>query len=146
MARTLTVGSLPSRMVSTDFARTPDGHRLEVAAEMDAPPERLWELLTHTSQWPEWGPLLSDAVCDVDEIATGVTGVLETTFGLSLPFRITSCLDHRWTWDLYGVTATGHRVEPLGDGGCRVVFEVPLVAMGYSPICAVALQELENLA
>lgn len=132
-------------MVSTDLARTADGHRLEVAAEIDAPAERLWELLAHTSKWPEWGPMVSDVKCDVDEIATGVTGTLETTFGLDLPFRITSCLDYRWTWDIYGITATGHRVEPL-NGSSRVVFEVPLLAAGYSPICAVALQELEEVA
>lgn len=132
-------------MVTTTVARTPDGYRLEVGAEIDAPAERLWELLTHTTRWPEWGPLVADVVCDVDQIGTGTTGTLETTFGLDVPFRITSCLDFRWTWEVFGITATGHRVEPL-DGHCRVVFEVPLLAAGYAPICAVALDELAERA
>lgn len=128
-------------MVTTNVGRTPDGFRLEVAEEMDAPAERLWHLLTDTDRWPEWGPLVAAVVTDDRQIRTGTTGTLETTFGVGLPFEVTSCLDFRWTWEIAGVTATGHRVEPL-DGRCRVVFEVPMLAAGYAPICAVALREL----
>lgn len=142
---TLVVGHDDAHMVTTSLGRTADGHRLEVATEIDAPAADLWDLLTRTSRWPEWGPLVTDVSCDVDRIGTGTTGTLKTTFGLDVPFRITSCLDFRWTWDLFGITATGHRVEPLNDHS-RVVFEVPLLAAGYSPVCAVALEELAELA
>ncbi len=128
-------------MVTTQFGRTPEGSRLEVAEEFDAPAERLWELLTDTGEWAEWGPLVAGVVCSDDPIREGTTGTLETTFGVGLPFEVTSCEEYRWTWEISGITATGHRVEPL-DGGCRVVFEVPLLAAGYSPVCAVALGEL----
>jgi hypothetical protein len=132
-----------SAMVTTTLGRTPDGRRVEVAEEIDAPAERLWDLLTDTRRWPEWGPMVSGVVCDDRRIRTGTTGTVETAVGVDLPFEVTSCVGFRWTWAVAGIDATGHRVEPL-NGRCRVVFEVPLPAAGYAPVCAVALGNLKE--
>lgn len=132
-------------MVTTSIGRTPEGLRLEVAEEVDAPAERLWDLLTDTDEWPEWGPLVAGVVSDDRRIRTGTTGTVATSFGVDLPFEVASCVGFRWTWEIAGITATGHRVEPL-DGNCRVVFEVPMVAAGYAPVCVVALRDLAERA
>lgn len=138
------VGTVRSTMVTTNLGRTPDGRRLEVSEEIDAPAERLWDLLTDTDQWAEWGPLLSSVECDDSQIRTGTTGTLNTSFGVSLPFEVTSCVTFRWTWKIAGIGATGHRVEPL-NGHSRVVFEVPLLAGGYAPVCGIALTNLAEV-
>jgi hypothetical protein len=44
------------------------------------------------------------------------------------------------------IPATGHRVEPVDGDRCRVVFEVPLPAAGYVPICRRALDRIAKLA
>ncbi len=140
------VAAVAFGMVTTRFGRTPDGRRLEVAGEFDAPADLLWELLTDTTEWAEWGPMVEAVLCADRRIQAGTTGELETSFGVGLPFQITTCEEYRWTWKIAGISATGHRVEELDDGGCRVVFEVPLLAAGYSPVCAVALQNLKEIA
>ncbi|WP_276301756.1 SRPBCC family protein [Halorussus lipolyticus] len=133
-------------MVTMRFGRTPDGRRLEVSEEFAASAGLLWNLLTDTTRWPEWGPSVEEVRCPDRRIRAGTTGEVETTFGVGLLFRITTCEDRRWTWKVAGITATGHRVEEVADGGCRVVFEVPLLAAGYSPVCAVALRNLKEMS
>jgi hypothetical protein len=51
---------------------------------------------------------------------------------------------HRWVWRVAGIPATGHRVEPVA-AGCRVVFEVPLPALGYAAVCRIALGRIARL-
>ncbi|MFB6084689.1 MAG: SRPBCC family protein [Halorientalis sp.] len=130
--------------VTVDVERTPDGRRLRVAREIDAPAEVLWDFLTDTDRWPEWGPSVRAVDCDARRISAGTTGHVETVGGLRVPFEITSCRDRRWTWRVARILVTGHRVE--GERPCRVVFELPLLAGGYAPVCARALQELARLA
>jgi uncharacterized protein YndB with AHSA1/START domain len=142
---TLTLGVVGHRMVTTRLGRTPDGRRFEVADEIDAPAERLWELLTDTERWPEWGPWVEDVESDDRWIRTGTTGTVETAVGVRVPFEVTSCVNFRWTWEIAGVPATGHRVEPL-NGHSRVVFEVPLFGAGSSPLCGIALRNLAEVA
>jgi hypothetical protein len=66
--------------------------------------------------------------------------------GVWVPFTVTSCVDRRWTWSVARVPATGHRVESLAADRCRAVFEVPVVAAAYVPICGRALRRLDRLA
>jgi hypothetical protein len=62
-----------------------------------------------------------------------------------LPFAISTFEPGaRWSWRVAGVPATGHRVEPTSDG-CRIVFEVPIVAAPYAAVCRVALRRLARL-
>jgi hypothetical protein len=130
--------------VRVGIERTPDGRRLCVSREIDAPADVLWDFLTDTERGPAWGPSVRAVDCDTRQIAAGTTGRVETVGGLWVPFEITSCRDGRWTWRVAKIPATGHRVE--GDRPCRVVFEIPVLAGGYAPVCARALQDLARLA
>ncbi|WP_299263500.1 SRPBCC family protein [Halorientalis sp.] len=130
--------------VTAGIERTPDGRRLCVARELDAPAAVLWDFLTDTERWPEWGPSVRAVDCESRQIATGTTGRVETVGGLQVPFEITSCRNRRWTWRVGKIPATGHRVE--GERPCRVVFEIPLLASGYAPMCARALKDLARLS
>ena len=145
------------------LSRTPDGMRVEVAREVDAPADALWPLLRDTTRWPEWGPSVRAVDCDVRYVERGTTGrvQLDAPGGPWARFRVTTCADYRWTWSVSPpltdafrnvlslaptVPATGHRVEPLDEERCRVVFEVPPLGAGYAVVCRRALATLERLA
>jgi hypothetical protein len=120
---------------------------VDVAAVVPAPPSAAWRLLTDTRTWPTWGPTIAAVEVSGDEpiIGPGAHGTVRTVGGLTLPFRITHVEDGvRWTWRVAGVPATGHRVEPHPDG-CRVVFEVPLLAAPYVAVCRLALRRIRRL-
>lgn len=129
--------------------RTPDGHKIVVAREVSASQERGWELLTDTERWPEWGPSVRAVDCDDQFIEPDSTGRVRVPGGLWVPFRITGCEPYRWTWRVAGIPATGHRVDPPAEGvpeeRCRVVFELPVLAVGYVPVCIRALDRIESI-
>lgn len=122
---------------------------IDVAAVMPAEPAAAWRLLTDTRTWPAWGPSIRAVTLDSPDddpvIALGTTGTVRTVVGMNLPFRILE-VDPvaRWTWRVAGVPATGHRVEPHPEG-CRIIFEVPMLATPYAAVCRVALRRIERL-
>ncbi len=122
---------------------TPDGRRIEVAREIQAPADRAWSLLIDTDRWPEWGPSVRSVETAGREISVGSSGTIETALGIEAPFEIVSCEPYRWTWRVAGIPATGHRIEERGPDRCQVVFEVPLLAAGYVPVCRRALSRIE---
>lgn len=127
--------------------RTPDGRRLVVARELDAPAADAWDVLVETHTWPEWGPSVA-AVRGPDRIGPGATGEVQIAgVGVWVPFAVTSfdADAMRWTWAVARVPATGHRVDAVGAGRCRVAFEVPLVAAGYGVVCRRALANVARL-
>lgn len=117
------------------------GRVLEVNRRIDASPEEAWDVLVDTRHWPEWGPSIHRVECSDRRIRTGSTGRLWTVGGLELPFEVTTCDDRHWSWEVAGVSATGHRVEETA-GGCRVIFELPVLAAGYVPVCLLALSRI----
>jgi hypothetical protein len=127
-----------------DIERTSDGRRLVVAREVAAPRDRAWELLTDTERWPEWGPSVRAVDCPSRFIQSGTRGRVQLPLGVWLPFEITACEDYRWTWRVARVPATGHRVDDAPDG-CRVCFELPVLATGYAPVCQRALGTITGL-
>lgn len=127
------------------FARTPDGRRLEVTRRIAADPDRVWSVFTDTELWPEWGPSVTAVECADRFVREGSTGRVRTPVGLWLPFTVRTCTDRRWTWEVAGVPATGHRVEAVGDGSLAA-FELPPLAAGYAPVCQRALGRIESLA
>lgn len=142
--------------MNATIERTPDGRRLLVSRSIDAPADIVWSILTDTERWPEWGPSIAAVDCPDRVIQEESRGYVETVgpgallpslpnSGLRVPFRVTSCADHRWTWRVAGVPATGHRVESLGEN-CRAAFEIPLPAAAYSPVCRRALVSIARLA
>jgi hypothetical protein len=118
---------------------------LDVAASFDAPASAAWKLLTDTRAWPRWGPTITAVDTVPPVIEAGSRGRLRTPVGLWLPFAITAFEPGaRWSWRVAGVPATGHRVEAT-PGGCRIVFEVPIVTAPYAAVCRVALRRLGEL-
>ena len=121
--------------------RTLKVHRF-VAAE----PATVWELLSTTSSWSEWGPSVSDVEPADAELSLGMRGRVRTPYGLWLPFRITHYdAPHSWAWSVLGIPATRHIVGEA-PGGCCVSFEVPAPAVTYLIVCLVALKRIAALA
>ncbi len=122
---------------------------LRVTRRIHAPPERLWELLTHPERWPEWGPSLIRASSTNTPIKLGSRGSVQLAlFPVSMPFVITEYTHLRsWTWKVAGLRATTHTLEPLDEALCEVGFGVPSALHApYLVICRQALKKLEHLA
>ena len=121
--------------------------RLWVTADIDAPAERLWDLLTDLDAWPQWGPSVRAATIDAPALACGARGTVTTAVGVEVPFEVTRYEPgQHWAWRVAGVPATDHVVEPLGADRCRVGFGVPWPAAAYLAVCRAALSRLENMA
>jgi uncharacterized protein YndB with AHSA1/START domain len=119
---------------------------LEVGAHIDAPVSRVWRLMTDTQTWTHWGPSLTDVDSPERFIRAGLTGRIRTLFGIWAPFIIdTFEPEHYWDWRVGGVRATGHRVNPRGPNRCRLTFTVPIWAVGYTVVCRVALNRINQL-
>lgn len=103
-------------------------------------------MLTETRYWPLWGPSVH-AVDPADAaIAAGSTGRVLTAAGLWLDYEITGFEAHRfWTWRVAGIAATGHRLDDE-NSHIRVVFELPLWAIAYWPVCRIAAIRIARLA
>ncbi|MFC6722211.1 SRPBCC family protein [Halobacteriaceae archaeon SHR40] len=137
-------------MPRPSVARTRDGYRLEISRDIDAEPIAAWELLVEPRRWPEWGPSVRAVDCDDDRIQAGSTGRVRLPGGLWLPFEIEAYTElageqpGHWRWRVAKIPATGHRVESSGVK-TRVVFEIPLAAAGYAPVCHRALDRIESI-
>jgi hypothetical protein len=143
--------------MSPEIERTPDGHRFVVSRSVAAPAEVAWRVLTDTERWPEWGPSVAAVECADRFVTAGSRGYVRPpgpgsllgrgsgSMGPRIPFRIVDCENHRWTWRVAGIPATGHRVEEEGET-CRVAIEVPMLAVGYVPVCRRALGEIARIA
>lgn len=120
---------------------------MDVARIIAAPATTLWALLAQPHRWPEWGPSVRDVECSDDEIRVGTHGRIRTPIGLWLPFSITAVEPgHTWHWRVAGLTATGHRIEPVDDHHARVVFEIPPWGLPYAIVCRAALRNLARRA
>lgn len=118
---------------------------IDVARDLAVPPAAAWGVLTDTRTWPTWGPTVAEVVASDVVLTASTTGQVRPVLGPWLPFRVTSFEPgHRWSWRVAGVPATGHRVEPT-EGGCRVVFEVPVPTVAYAAVCRVALGRIARL-
>lgn len=114
-----------------------------------ADPAAAWHLLIDLDAWPQWGPTVRAASLDdpAGGFVAGATGRVTTSVGVTLPFLVDDLDPGReWSWRVGGVPATAHTVEPARDGSsCRVGFGVPLAAMPYLAVCAVALHRIDRL-
>lgn len=120
--------------------------RLSVRRDIDAPPAAVWELLTDTETWSEWGPSVRGVDLVGDQLRAGARGTVTTVLGFALPFEITEFIDgKRWAWNVAGVPATDHTVEPLAPDRCRASFGVPWPAAPYLAVCRLALHRIESM-
>ncbi|SEV95881.1 SRPBCC family protein [Natrinema salifodinae] len=131
-------------MTRVRTTHTPDGRRIEVSHVFTAPAADAWEALVDTTRWPAWSPIVIGVESTDRRIQPDTTGRIRVP-GAWVPFRITSRTERRWTWRVSGIPAAGHRVDDLGEGRCRVAFELPLHGTGYVPICLRALENLETV-
>ena len=143
--------------MSPEIERTPDGRRIVVSRSIGAPAEVAWRVFTDTERWPEWGPSVAAVECPDRFVTAGSRGYVHTpgpgsllgresgSMGPRLPFHVVDCENHRWTWRVAGIPATGHRVETVGEN-CRIAIEIPLLAAGYVPVCRRALGDIERIA
>ncbi len=107
---------------------------------------QIWELITDTDTWPEWGPSVSAVESENRFIRKGTKGKVKTAGGIWLPFLITEYEEgHFWSWDVVGIPATGHRVESRENGFCLLTFEIPLLAAPYAYICKIALDRIAGI-
>lgn len=119
---------------------------LPFCRQLDAPASRVWRLITDTRRWPEWGPSVKAVDCDQRFITAGSTGRIQTAVGIWLPFTIVAFEpESYWDWRVGGLSATGHRVEPMGPGQCELAFTVPVWAFGYGLVCHLALLRIDRL-
>jgi len=138
---------MPLAVGETDYAveRTPDGRRLLVRRAVDAPVDTVWDVLTDTERWPDWGPSITAVESPDRYVTAGSPGRVCVLGAVWLPFEITSCQNYRWTWTVARVPATGHFVE-THPAGSVVGFELPLAAVGYVPVCQRACARIGALA
>jgi len=155
---------MPIRIGETDYAieQTPDGRRLVVRRAVDAPVDVVWDVLTDTKRWPDWGLSITaveltarrgsshsvrrTAVESPDRyVSAGSRGRVRALGAVWLPFEITSLENYRWTWTVARVPATGHFVE-AHPAGTVVGFELPPLAAGYVPICRHACARIAAIA
>ncbi len=123
------------------------GGHIEVGRELKASTLTVWALITDTYQWKDWGPSVVAVDCPERCIRKGLRGRIRTPLGLWVPFAISEVDPPRfWSWRVFGIPATGHRLDPLGPGICRLTFEVPIFGGPYAAICAVALSRIAGIA
>jgi uncharacterized protein YndB with AHSA1/START domain len=116
-----------------------------VSRHIAAPANAVWTVLVDIDAWPQWGPSVSGAEIDGDELGLGATGRVYTPLGIALPFTVTEFEAGRsWAWSVAGVPATSHEVIPDG-GGCRASMAAPWWAPAYVPVLAIALRRIEEM-
>src|SRR5262245_30813288 len=93
----------------------------ETTRHIDAPPERVWEVVADVARWPEWTPTI-DTVKRLDDGAFQVGSRCEVTQP-RLPratWEVTELVDGRnFTWEATGPgmrTIARHVVVPDGSG------------------------------
>jgi Polyketide cyclase / dehydrase and lipid transport len=120
---------------------------IRTGLEIPAAAAVAWRLLIDTEAWPRWGPSVIAVDAPARHIGPAMSGRVQTALGPWLPFEITDWhAGVRWSWRVAGVPATGHVVESLGPGRCRVAFTIPIWAPFYVPVCRAALRRLRDLA
>ena len=119
---------------------------VDVNRKIDAAADVVWDLITDTRRWPQWGPSVRAVRCAECYIHEGLRGQVQTIAGLWLPFTVTD-FEHNsyWAWRVAGILATGHRVEPLSTEQCQLSFTVPLLAAPYAVVCRLAAVRIEQI-
>lgn len=119
---------------------------LETGVEVNAPAAAAWLVFTDTRLWREWHPTIIAVEIEERFIRLASRGWITTVAGLKLPFVITDFdPGRRWRWKVAGIPATGHRVESVDAMRCRVMFEVPVLAAPYLPVCRIAAARIRHL-
>jgi len=130
---------------SVSLEQTPDGRRLIVRHDVAASVDTVWDLLTDTDCWSDWGPSVTAVETESRHITDGTAGRVRAAGVVWLPFEVTACTPYRWTWNVARLPATGHFAEERTTGSV-VGFEIPPLATGYAPVCARACRRIAAIA
>jgi uncharacterized protein YndB with AHSA1/START domain len=102
--------------------------KYEITVDIDAPPERVWDVMVDVEKWPEWTPSMSSVKrLDPGELRVGSRARIKQP-GLAPNTMTVTHLerDKTFTWATRApgllVTAT-HTVEPRGKGS-QVILSV----------------------
>lgn len=119
---------------------------LEISRVLDTSPNRVWEFLTDTFTWKNWGPSVLSVQSSDRYIRKGSHGQVKTALRFWAPFEVTDLESGKyWSWRIFGVNATGHRIERLNEESCRLIFQVPLWAAPYLIVCRIALDRIVKM-
>ena len=121
-------------------------NQINIGRFYDSPVPIVWDLITDTLQWPQWGPSVRRVESADRFIRKGTRGRVLTAVGIWLPFVISEYINRSfWSWKVGSVKATGHRIRPAKNGGSYLWFEVPIIAAPYILVCRMALDRIEKL-
>jgi hypothetical protein len=139
-ARVLKHTNLELEMINIAFPH------IEISRVVAASPSSVWELLTDTLAWEEWGPSIVAVRSSDRYIRKGSHGQVKTALRFWVPFEVTDLDSGKyWSWKIFGISATGHRIERLNEGSCRLVFQVPIWAAPYLIVCKIAIDRIVQL-
>ena len=102
---------------------------LQTSIEIDAPPERVWQVLTDFDSYPDWNPFIRSAV-GKPEVGAKLENRLEPPGGRAMTFKPTVLVaepgrELRWLGRLLlpGIFDGEHifRIEPLEGGRARFI-------------------------
>lgn len=120
--------------------------RFYIARTIAACPETCWRVISDMELWLQWGPSIRDVQPRGLPLRSGLHGRVLTVAGIWLPFEITEVTEGRsWEWRVLGIPATAHLVQPVGPQHSRVSFGIPILALPYAIVCAIALRRIERL-
>ncbi|MFN8159859.1 MAG: SRPBCC family protein [Solirubrobacterales bacterium] len=125
-----------------------------LAIECDAPPERVWELISQPGHWPEWSPHVRGAEgLGAPQVTEGAEGRVVLRGGLRLRARVMEVIpDESWTWRVGGLVIR-HTVRPLPAGRSRLEHVVEgssarwsLAARAYAPLVGLIARNIARVA
>jgi hypothetical protein len=85
---------------------------IEISRVVSAAPKSVWQLLTDTFTWQDWGPTVLAVRSSDRYIKKGSYGRVKTALHFWVHFEITDLGSGTyWSWRISGINATGHRIE-----------------------------------
>jgi hypothetical protein len=118
-----------------------------VSKKIPAPIDLVWDIITDTEKWAEWGPSVTEVACPDRWISLAMKGRVRTALGIWLPFEITEFnAPNYWGWTVAGIQATGHGLEVIDDNACLLRFEIPYGLFPYKLVCQLAIKKISLLA
>lgn len=113
--------------------------QVEIAIDIDAPPDRVWAVMSDVERWPEW----TESMAKVERLEPGPL-TLGSTARVKQPrlaaatWRVTAFdLGKGFVWEsrtMGSHVIGGHRIEPRGDGS-RAVLTIRMTG-GLTPLFA----------
>jgi uncharacterized protein YndB with AHSA1/START domain len=124
------------------------------AVECDAPPDRVWGLISQPERWSEWSPHVKGAEgLGSPEVVEGAEGRVVLRGGFRIGVRVTEVLPGQsWTWRVGGLMVH-HAVRPIPHGRSRIEHAVEgsalpwsVAGIAYAPVVGLIARNLARVA